>query len=110
MSVLSDTTLNPLLLQSELSVEQEAAEWEVNEINKKPEYMIPKLLHKIAYPNNTLGLPLICPRDRRSTTLEILWEYRKLFYRLERIVVAGVGVEHDDFLRHTKRYFGNFRE
>ncbi|KAI8454883.1 mitochondrial-processing peptidase subunit alpha [Phakopsora pachyrhizi] len=110
MSVLSDTTLNPLLLQSELSVEQEAAEWEVNEINKKPEYMIPELLHEIAYPNNTLGLPLICPSDRIWTiTPEILWEYRKLFYRPDRIVVAGVGVEHDDFLRHTERYFGKFR-
>ncbi|KAI8449194.1 mitochondrial processing peptidase [Phakopsora pachyrhizi] len=91
MSVLSDTTLNPLLLQSELPVEQEAAEWRVNEINKKPEYMIPKLLHKIAYPNNTLGLPLICPGKRIwSITPEILWEYRKLFYRPDRIVVAGI--------------------
>ncbi|KAI8461622.1 Metalloenzyme, LuxS/M16 peptidase-like protein, partial [Phakopsora pachyrhizi] len=110
MSVLSDTTLNPLLLQSELLVKQEAAEWEVNEINKKPEYMIPDFVHKIAYPNNTIGLPLICPSDRIwSITPEILWEYCKLFYRPDKIVVAGVGVENDDFLRHTKRYFGKFR-
>ncbi|KAI8455797.1 mitochondrial-processing peptidase subunit alpha [Phakopsora pachyrhizi] len=93
-----------------LSVKQEAVEWEVNEINKKPEYMIPELLHKIAYPNNTLHLPLICLSHRNwSITPEILWEYFKLFYRPDRIVVAGVGVEHDDFLRHTKRYFGKFR-
>ncbi|KAI8456409.1 mitochondrial processing peptidase [Phakopsora pachyrhizi] len=92
MSVLSDTTLNPLLIQSELS------------------YMIPELLHEIAYPNNTLGLPLICQSNRiQSITPEILWEYCKLFYRPDRIVVAGLDVENDDFLRHTKRYFGKFR-
>ncbi|KAI8456040.1 mitochondrial-processing peptidase subunit alpha [Phakopsora pachyrhizi] len=103
MSVLSDTTLNTMLLQSELLVKQEAAEWEVNEINKKPEYMNPELLHKISYPNNTLHLPLICLSNRIwSITPEILWES-------DRIIVSGVGVEHDDFLRHTKRYFGKFR-
>ncbi|KAI8455969.1 Metalloenzyme, LuxS/M16 peptidase-like protein [Phakopsora pachyrhizi] len=101
MSVLSDTTLNPLLLQSELLVKQEAAEWEANEINKKPEYIIPELLEEIAYPNNTLRLPMICLSDRIwSITPEIL---------PDRIVVARVGVEHDDFLRHTKRYFGKLR-
>ncbi|CAH7685539.1 Metalloenzyme, LuxS/M16 peptidase-like protein [Phakopsora pachyrhizi] len=73
MSVLSDTTLNPLLLQSELLVKQEAAEWEANEINKKPEYIIPELLEEIAYPNNTLRLPMICLSDRIwSITPEIL--------------------------------------
>ncbi|EFP90864.1 uncharacterized protein PGTG_17063 [Puccinia graminis f. sp. tritici CRL 75-36-700-3] len=110
LSVLSDTALNPLLKDSELAAEQEAAEWEVNEINKKPEYMIPEILHETAFPNNTLGLPLICPKDRiHSITPEVLWSYRSMFFKPERIVVAGVGVDHDYFLSHVEQYFGNFK-
>ncbi|WAQ93088.1 hypothetical protein PtA15_18A145 [Puccinia triticina] len=110
LSVLSDTALNPLLKDTELAVEQEAAEWEVNEISKKPEYMIPEILHETAFPNNTLGLPLICPKDRiHSITPEVLWSYRSMFFKPERIVVAGVGVDHDYFVSHAERYFGNFQ-
>lgn len=110
LSVLSDTALYPLLKETELAVEQEAAEWEVNEISKKPEFMIPELLHETAFPNNTLGLPLICPKDRiHSITPEVLWSYRSMFFKPERIVVAGVGVNHEDFLSHAERHFGNFQ-
>ncbi|POW11950.1 hypothetical protein PSHT_08247, partial [Puccinia striiformis] len=110
LSVLSDTALNPVLKESELLVEQQAAEWEVNEINKKPEYMIPEILHETAFPKNTLGLPLICPKDRiHSITPEVLWSYRSLFFKPERIVVAGVGVDHDTFLAHAEKYFGDFK-
>jgi len=110
LSVLSDTALNPLLQETVLAIEQEAAEWEVNEINKKPEYMLPEILHETAFPNNTLGLPLICPKDRiHSITPQVLWSYRSMFFKPERIVVAGVGVAHDDFLAHAERHFGNFK-
>ncbi|KAG0147862.1 hypothetical protein CROQUDRAFT_655655 [Cronartium quercuum f. sp. fusiforme G11] len=110
LSVLSDTSLHPLLLQSELEIEQDAAEWEVNEISKKPEYMIPELLHETAFPNNTLGLPLICPKDRiRLISPGVMWEYRSLFYKPERIVVAGVGVDHQNFLKSVQNHFGQFK-
>ncbi|MBW0578474.1 hypothetical protein O181_118189 [Austropuccinia psidii MF-1] len=109
LSILSDTVLNPLLLESELEIERQAIEWEINEINKKPEFLIPELLHEIAYPNNTIGLPLICPKDRiKSITTQTLWKYRSMFFIPSRILVAGVGVDHDQFLYQVERYFGQF--
>lgn len=110
LSILSDTSLNPLLLNKELETEKLSTEWEVNEINKKPEYIIPELLHEIAFPNNTLGLPLICPKDRiPSITTDLLWEYRSMFFRPDRIVVAAVGVNHQEFLEYANKHFGDFK-
>ncbi|KAH9824034.1 mitochondrial processing peptidase [Melampsora americana] len=110
LSILSDTSLNPNLLSDELEIEKLSTEWEVNEINKKPEYIIPELLHEIAFPNNTLGLPLICPKDRiHSITTDLLWEYRSMFFKPERIVVAAVGVNHHEFLEYAHKHFGDFK-
>ncbi|EGG11482.1 mitochondrial processing peptidase [Melampsora larici-populina 98AG31] len=109
LSILSDTSLNPLLTKEELEIEKLSTEWEVNEINKNPEYMIPEVLHEIAFPKNTLGLPLICPKDRISKiSTDLLWEYRSWFYKPNRIVLAAVGVNHHEFLIYANEHFGKF--
>ncbi|CAH7684937.1 hypothetical protein PPACK8108_LOCUS19382 [Phakopsora pachyrhizi] len=66
MSVLSDTTLNPLLLQSELSVKQEEAEWEVNEINN------PSSRPKNLGLNPALNSPLATQSSTSNVTTTII--------------------------------------
>lgn len=110
MSVLSDTVLHPLLLPEELEAEKVGAAWEVSDMKKKPEYMLPELLHEVAFKDNTVGLPLVCPEDRLpEMSPEILWEYRHLWFRPDRMVVAGVGVQHEALLEQADRYFGSFK-
>lgn len=110
VSVLADTVLNPLLLPEELEAEKLGAGWEVSDMKKKPEYMLPELLHEVAFKDNTVGLPLVCPEDRLPLlTPEVLWEYRQLWFRPERLVVAGVGMTHEALLEQVDRHFGSYR-
>lgn len=107
LSILSDTVLHPNIEQDELDIQREAALWEVGEIKTKPEMILPELLHETAFRNNTLGNPLLCPEDRLETmTPETLREFRRRWYRPDRLVVAAAGIEHDQLVDLAKRYFG----
>jgi len=61
-----------------------------------------------AYKDNTLGNPLLCPKERLSqidkSTIEA---YRNAFYRPERMVIAFAGVKHDEAVRLAEEYFGD---
>lgn len=59
-----------------------------------------------AFRDNTLGLPKFCPEAsipliNRST----LYTYLKNFHSPERIVLAGVGVDHQSLVNVAKEFF-----
>ena len=63
-----------------------------------------------AFGNNTLGLPKLCPRDNipligQST----LFHYLHNYHTPERMVLAGVGVDHEQLVEHAHKYFGNIK-
>lgn len=110
VSLLSDTVLNPLLTAQELDEQRDSAAWEVRELNSKPDMILPERLHEIAYRGNTLGNPLLCPEDRVETiTTDEINEFRSMWYRPDRIVVAGAGVEHDHLVELAERHFGELK-
>ncbi|KAG0436750.1 hypothetical protein HPB47_017774 [Ixodes persulcatus] len=48
-----------------------------------------------AYTDNTLGLPKLCPRENLGVVnREVLYTFLSHHYVPQRMVVAGVGVEH----------------
>ncbi|GAA5828410.1 hypothetical protein JCM11251_006232 [Rhodosporidiobolus azoricus] len=110
LEILSDTVLNPVLSPEELDIQRDAALWEVGEIKTKPEMILPELLHETAFQGNTLGNPLLCPEERLEVmTPEVLKDFRKMWYRPERLVVAAAGVEHEQLLELADRYFGHVK-
>ncbi|BGP23544.1 mitochondrial processing peptidase [Rhodotorula toruloides] len=110
LSILADTVLNPRIEAEELDGQRDAALWEVGEVRKKPEMIIPELLHETAYQGNTLGNPLLCPEEQlRSMTLDTLRDYRKMWFRPDRLVVAAAGVAHDHLVELADRYFGHIK-
>jgi processing peptidase subunit alpha len=107
VSLLADSALHPRVTADELDAQRDAAAWEVAEIQTKPEMYLPELLHEVAYRNNTLGNPLLCPEDRlRSLTPEIIRTFRDAWYTPDRIVLAGAGVPHEDLRRLAEQHFG----
>lgn len=57
-----------------------------------------------AYRNNTLGLPKICSEENvERIDRKILLEYLSHHYKPERMVVAGVGIEHEDFVASVEK-------
>jgi processing peptidase subunit alpha len=59
-----------------------------------------------AYRQNTLGLPKICPPDYISSINRgQLYTYLKNLHTPDRMVVAGVGVEHNRLVEAVRKEF-----
>jgi len=111
MSILADTIRNPLITVEEVQQQLETADYEIGEIWSKPELILPELIHIAAYKNNTLGNPLLCPKERLTEiTKSTVEAYRSTFYTPERMVVAFAGVKHDEAVKLTEQHFGDMRE
>ena len=110
LGLLAETIRYPLITEQEVQQQLETAEYEIGEIWSKPELILPELVHMAAYKDNTLGNPLLCPRERlQYIDKSVVEKYRDTFFRPERLVVAFAGVSHDTALKLTEKYFGDMR-
>lgn len=108
VALLAETIREPDITDEEVARQLETADYEIGEIWSKPELILPELVHMAAYKDNTLGNPLLCPKDRLEyIDAKTVEAYRKAFFRPERVVVAFAGVEHEEAVRLTKQYFGD---
>lgn len=111
VALLAETIRDPLITEEEVQQQLETADYEIGEIWSKPELILPELVHMAAYKDNTLGNPLLCPKERLAEIDgNVVRSYRNAFYKPERIVVAFAGVNHDEAVRLTERYFGDMRK
>lgn len=108
MGLLAETIRDPKITDEELEEQLETAAYEIQEIWAKPDLILPELIHTTAWQGNTLGNPLLCPEERLgSINTSLIREYRRTFYRPERIVVAMAGVEHGEAVRLAEQLFGD---
>lgn len=106
--VLADTIREPLVTPDEVAAQLDTASYELQEIWSKPEMILPELVHTAAYKNNTLGNPLLCPKERLGEIdVSTVQKYRELFYKPERMVLAFAGVDHGEAVRLAEQYFGD---
>ena len=110
IGLLAETIRDAKITDEEVSQQLETADYEIQEIWAKPDLIIPELLHMAAYRDNTLGNPLLCPKERLShINRGIIEKYRSTFFKPERIVVAFAGTQHDEAVRLTQQYFGDMQ-
>ncbi|KAM0788318.1 hypothetical protein ACM66B_001461 [Microbotryomycetes sp. NB124-2] len=110
VSILADTVQNPLITREELDAQRDAALWEISEIKNKPEMILPEVLHEVAFKDNTLGNPLLCPEERLETmTTDTIKEFLHMWYKPDRIVVAAAGVEHEALVELAQQHFGGMK-
>ncbi|KAI1087721.1 peptidase M16 inactive domain-containing protein [Rostrohypoxylon terebratum] len=110
IELLADTIQNPRLAPQEIEAELVTAQYEIGEIWKRPELIIPELVHMAAYKGNTLGNPLLIPRERiPEINSSVLRTYRDTFYRPERTVVAFAGVPHSEAVQLASTFFGGMK-
>ncbi|KAL6704296.1 Mitochondrial-processing peptidase subunit alpha [Coniothyrium glycines] len=111
VGMLAETVRDPLVTEEEVQQQLETADYEIGEIWSKPELILPELVHMAAYKDNTLGNPLLCPKERLPhINRDVVEAYRKEFYKPERIVVAFAGVNHNEAVRLTEEYFGDMEK
>ncbi|PMD59088.1 uncharacterized protein K444DRAFT_563182 [Hyaloscypha bicolor E] len=108
VALLAETIRDPLVTEEEVQQQLETASYEIGEIWSKPELILPELVHMAAFKDNTLGNPLLCPKERLTQiNKSVIEAYRDTFFRPERMVVAFAGVQHDEAVRLTEQYFGD---
>lgn len=110
MSLISDTVLNPSFLPEELEAQRDAAHYEIREITSKPDMILPEILHGVAYNETGLGNPLLCPEERISAINEVsLRTSMTDWYRPERMVIAGAGMQHEELVELADKYFSSLK-
>ncbi len=110
VGLLAETIRDPVITDEEVQQQLETAEYEIQEIWSKPELIIGELVHMAAYKDNTLGHPLLCPKERLPfITSGLIEKYRDTFYKPERMVVAFAGVQHGEAVRLATQYFGDMK-
>lgn len=108
MSLLSSTILHPLLLPEEMEAQKAAAAYEIREIWAKPELILPEILHTVAFRDNTLGMPLLCPESQLDVIdADSVRSFMRDWYRPDRLVIAGVGMGHQQLVDLSERFFGS---
>ncbi|KKZ61688.1 mitochondrial processing peptidase [[Emmonsia] crescens] len=110
LAMLAETIRDPLITEEEVQQQLEVADYEITELWAKPEMILPELVNIAAYKNNTLGNPLLCPRERLGEiNRSVVQKYRDTFFKPERMVVAFAGVAHQDAVRLAEQYFGDMK-
>ena len=110
LGLLAETIRDPVITDEEVSQQLAVADYEITELWAKPEMILPELVNMAAYKDNTLGNPLLCPRERLDVINKTVVEkYRDVFFSPERIVVAFAGVPHAEAVRLTEKYFGDMK-
>jgi processing peptidase subunit alpha len=108
VGILADTIRNARVTEEEVAQQLDTADYEIGEIWDKPELILPELVHMAAYKDNTLGNPLLCPRERLDEIdKSVVEEYRSTFFKPERMVLALAGLRHDEAVRLAEKYFGD---
>ncbi|PPR01926.1 hypothetical protein CVT24_001265 [Panaeolus cyanescens] len=110
LSLISDTVLNPAFQPEELEAQRDAAYYEIREIKAKPEMILPEVLHSVAYNNQGLGNPMLCPEDRIPSMNEHLLRHTMSeWYRPERMVIAGAGMPHQELVELADKFFSSLK-
>lgn len=106
--MLADVVLRPKLTDEEIMSARQALSFELESLHTKPEQepLLNDMIHAAAYRDNTLGLPKICPKvNIEKIDRNILLDYLQNHYIPSRMVVAAVGVDHEDLVRTVEKYF-----
>lgn len=110
VGLLADTIRNPKLNDDEVQQQLLTADYEISEIWSKPELILPELVHTAAFKDNTLGHPLLCPKERIGVIdKSVIQAYRDAFYRPDRMVVAFAGVSHKEAVKLAEQHFGDMK-
>ncbi|XP_034650485.1 mitochondrial-processing peptidase subunit alpha [Drosophila subobscura] len=106
--LLADVTLRPTLSEQEVNQAARAVNFELETLGMRPEQepILMDMIHAAAYRDNTLGLPKLCPPETlESIDRAVLMNYLKHHHSPSRMVIAGVGVDHDELVEHVTKYF-----
>uniref|UniRef100_A0A8D8V1Q5 Mitochondrial-processing peptidase subunit alpha n=1 Tax=Cacopsylla melanoneura TaxID=428564 RepID=A0A8D8V1Q5_9HEMI len=108
VKILGDVVLRPKFSEEEMNMARQTIQFELENYQMRPEQetLLMDMIHAAAYKDNTLGLPKLCPSASISViNNNTLFTYLKNYYQPSKMVLAGVGVEHDKLVEAATKYF-----
>jgi len=110
VSLIADTVTNAQYTPEEVEAQREAARYEIREFKSKVETYLPEVVHHVAYSGQTLGNSLLPPEERiDSIDTNLLLDTKKDWYRPERMVIAGSGIDHQELVELAEKHFSSFK-
>jgi len=110
VSLIADTVTNAQFTPGEVEAQREAARYEIREFKSKVETYLPEVVHHVAYNGQTIGNPLLPPEERiDGIDTKLLLDTKKDWYRPERMVIAGSGVDHQELVELAEKHFSSFK-
>ncbi|XP_032722093.1 mitochondrial-processing peptidase subunit alpha isoform X2 [Lontra canadensis] len=107
VGLLADVVLHPRLTDEEIEMTRMAVQFELEDLNMRPdpEPLLTEMIHEAAYQENTVGLHRFCPTENiGKIDREVLHSYLRNYYTPDRMVLAGVGVEHEHLVECARKH------
>nr|XP_020650618.1 mitochondrial-processing peptidase subunit alpha [Pogona vitticeps] len=107
VSLLADVVLQPQLSDEEIERTRMAIRFELEDLNMRPdpEPLLTEMIHAAAYRENTVGLNRFCPAENvDKIDRKVLHSYLRNYYTPSRMVLAGVGMEHEHLVECARKY------
>ncbi|KAM9641925.1 mitochondrial-processing peptidase subunit alpha [Trichechus inunguis] len=107
VGLLADVVLQPRLTDEEVARTRLAVRFELEDLNMRPdpEPLLTEMIHEAAYRGNTVGLHRFCPPENiTKIDRQVLHAYLRNYYTPDRMVLAGVGVEHEHLVQSARKH------
>ncbi|XP_057404581.1 mitochondrial-processing peptidase subunit alpha isoform X1 [Balaenoptera acutorostrata] len=107
VGLLADVVLHPRLTDEEIELARMAVRFELEDLSMRPdpEPLLTEMIHEAAYRENTVGLHRFCPTENiAKIDRSVLHSYLRNYYTPDRMVLAGVGVEHERLVECARKY------
>nr|XP_040567424.1 mitochondrial-processing peptidase subunit alpha-like [Lepeophtheirus salmonis] len=108
IDIIAETVLRPKIEEEEIELTRNIINYELQDLALKPEQepLLLEMIHAVAFKGNTVGLPRHCPQENiGSIKRETILNYLGTYHTPDRIVLAGVGVDHDELVEYGQKYF-----
>ncbi|VBB33840.1 unnamed protein product [Acanthocheilonema viteae] len=106
--LIADSVQRPIINSSDIEDVRLIIDFENKDMHSKPECepLLTDWIHATAYKNNTLGFTKYCPEESiMNINQNHIYTFMKQYYKPNRIVVAGIGVDHDALVSLSRELF-----
>lgn len=107
IEILSDILQNSKFEYHAITRERDVILREYEEVQKMKDEVVFDELHKISFPNSSLGYTILGPVENiKKITRDNIISYISKNYTADRMAIIGVGgVDHDELVNLAKKYF-----
>jgi predicted Zn-dependent peptidase len=110
LDILSDILQSPMFPMEELELERNVVLQEISQTQDTPDDIIFDYFEHIAFPNQSLGRPILGSYDLiANMKVETLRAYKDKYYNADNIILAAVGnIAHEELIDLAQEYLSGF--